>query len=225
MGAGEAMYTITIGDPAYSSWSMRGWLLLAGFRIKFEEELVRMYDAAFDRMQAENAPARTVPQLSWSEGGRTRRIWDTSAIAETLAERHPGAGHWPRERADREIARVLVAEMHSGFSVLRSACPMNIHREGVPLKSMPEGLSGDLDRLAALWSWAREETGGPWLAGSQFTAADAFYAPVASRLSSYALTRPETAGTVERLLGHTAVRDWFAKARADSRRLSRYDVE
>lgn len=218
------MYTLTIGDKAYSSWSMRGWLLLAAFRIKFVEELVRMYDPAFDAMQAETAPARTVPQLSWTEDGRTRRIWDTAAIAETLAERHPGAGHWPRERAHREVARVLVAEMHSGFSVLRSACPMNIHRQATPLAAEPEGLSADLDRLAALWAWAREETGGPWLAGELFTAADAFYAPVASRLSSYALVRPETAEIVEKILGHDAVRQWFAAAKADPRRLARYDV-
>ena len=87
------MYRITIGDKAYSSWSLRGWLLLAAFDLPFEEVLVRMYDPAFDAMQAANAPARTVPQIEWDEGGQTRRVWDTMAIAETLAERLRAEGY------------------------------------------------------------------------------------------------------------------------------------
>jgi glutathione S-transferase len=222
--AGEArMYTVTIGDKAYSSWSMRGWLLLAAFRIRFEEETVPMYTAAFEAMQRERAPARTVPMIEWREEGRVRRVWDSLAIAETLAERHPAAGIWPRDRRLREIARCLAAEMHSGFEVLRRACPMNLHRDGRPLPEPPDGLEADLDRLAALWTWALAETGGPWLAGPEFSAADAFHAPVATRLRSYALVRPETAGYAERVLGHEAVRRWTGSARADPRRIARYE--
>lgn len=218
------MYTLTIGDKAYSSWSMRGWLLLAGFGIKFEDELVRMFDPAFDAMQAANAPARQVPQLSWREGGRTHRIWDSSAIAETLAERHPAAGHWPRDWEARMIARVLVAEMHSGFAVLRGACPMNLHRHMTPLAAAPDGLAADLQRLGQLWSWAMERTGGPWLAGASFSAADAFYAPVATRLVSYALTDDLTRDYANFLLEHEAVARWCREARADPRRIGHYDV-
>ncbi len=217
------MYTITIGDKAYSSWSLRGWLLLAAFGIKHEEELVPMYTPDFDRMRAERAPARSVPQLSWREEGETRRIWDTVAIAETLAERHAAAGIWPHDRRRREIARCLVAEMHSGFPVLRGVAPMNLHREGRPLATLPDGLGADLDRLAALWAWAIAETGGPWLAGAEFSAADAFFAPVANRLRSYALIRPETGRYVERVLDHPAVARWAAEARADPRRIALYD--
>lgn len=217
------MYTITIGDKAYSSWSLRGWLLLAAFGIKHEEDLVPMYTPAFDRLRAERAPARTVPQLSWREDGATRRVWDTVAIAETLAERHAAAGIWPADRRLREIARCLVAEMHAGFPVLRGVAPMNMHREGRPLATVPEGLGADLDRLAALWGWALAETGGPWLAGPDFTAADVFYAPVASRLRSYALTRPETAAYADRVLGHEPVARWIAEARADPRRIALYE--
>ena len=217
------MYTITIGDKAYSSWSMRGWLLLAGFGIRFEEEVVRMYDPAFSAMQAANAPARQVPQLAWTEGGERMRIWDTMAIAEALAERHPAAGHWPREARDRAVARTLAAEMHSGFPVLRAACPMNLHRVERPLAARPDGLETDLDRLAQLWAWALDRSGGPWLCGEAFGAADAFYAPVASRLESYALMRPGLSDHARRLLAHPAVAGWIAAGRADPRRIARYD--
>lgn len=217
------MYTLTIGDKAYSSWSMRGWLLLAGFRLKFEEEVVPMYSDAFDAMQAEHAPARTVPQISYREGGKRVRVWDTFAIAETLAERHAAAGIWPADRNDRAVARCVAAEMHSGFAVLRGCAPMNIHREGRPLQNRPEGLDRDLDRLATLWDWAREETGGPWLGGAAFSAADAFYAPVVSRLRSYALSDARTEGYVEQLLEQEAVARWYAEARADPRRIAHYE--
>jgi glutathione S-transferase len=218
------MYTLTIGDKAYSSWSMRGWLLLAAFRIRFEEVVVPMYTPDFDAMQREKAPARTVPMIEWREDGHLRRVWDTAAIAETLAERHPGAGVWPTDRRLREIARCLAAEMHAGFAVLRRACPMNLHREGRALASEPDGLGADLDRLAALWDWARAESGGPWLAGPDFSAADAFYAPVATRLASYGLMREDLAGYAGALLGQEAVARWIEAARADPRRIERYDA-
>jgi len=217
------MYTLTIGDKAYSSWSLRGWLCLAAFDLPFVEEAVAMYDPAFDAMQAANAPARTVPQLSWTEGGRLRRIWETAAIAETLAERHPQAGLWPGDPWARAVARTLAAEMHAGFATLRSACPMNFHRHDRPLRDPPEGLAADLDRLAALWRWALGETGGPWLGGATISAVDAFYAPVASRLESYALLTPATEPYARRILDHPAMRRWRVEALADPRRLTVYD--
>jgi len=217
------VYTITIGDKAYSSWSLRGWLCLAAFGLEVREELVPMYDPAFAAMQARYAPARSVPQLSWEEDGRTRRIWDTAAIAETLAERQPEAGLWPADPRARAVARTVAAEMHSGFGVLRAACPMNFHRQDRPLAAPPEGLARDLDRLAAVWDWALSETGGPWLGGASVSVADVFYAPVASRLESYALMTPATEAYARNLLDHPAVRRWRADALADPRRLSIYD--
>jgi glutathione S-transferase len=218
------MYRITIGDTAYSSWSLRGWLLLAAFDLPFEERLVRMYDPAFDAMQAANAPARTVPQIEWNEDGQTRRVWDSMAIAETLAERHPEAGIWPADPWHRAIARSLAAEMHSGFSALRSACPMNIHRAPASLQAPPEGAVVDVARLGQLWSWALAQTGGPWLGGQRFSAVDAFYAPVALRLHEYALSAPGTERYAEKLLEYPAVVRWVEMAKTDPRRLTRYDV-
>jgi glutathione S-transferase len=219
------MYRITIGDKAYSSWSLRGWLLLAAFDLPFEENLVRMYDPAFDAMKALNAPARTVPQLEWDEDGVTRRVWDTFAIAETLAERHPDAGIWPAEPRHRAIARCLAAEMHSGFSSLRSACPMNLHRDPAPLNTPPEGLAADVARLGELWSWALAQTGGPWLGGPEFSAVDAFYAPVAFRFKEYALSAPGTDDYIKLLLSYPSVKRWYKSAKSDPRILAHYDVE
>ena len=144
------MYRSLTGDKADSGWSRRGWLLLAAFDIPFEVRPVRMYDPEFDAMKAANAPARTVPTLEWDQDGVTRRVWDTLAIAETLAERHPHAGIWPADPWPRAIARTLAAEMHSGFSALRSACPMNIHRAPAPLKAAPDGVAADVAHLGKL---------------------------------------------------------------------------
>ena len=219
------MYRLTIGDTAYSSWSLRGWLLLDAFGLPFEERLVRMYDPAFDAMQTANAPARTVPQIEWDEDGRTRRVWDSMAIAETLAERHPQAGIWPANPHHRAIARTLAAEMHSGFAALRNACPMNIHRAPAPMKTPPEGVAEDVARLGELWRWALAETGGPWLGGPRFSAVDAFYAPVALRLHEYALSAPGTVDYAGRLLEHPAVMHWISMAKANPRRLIRLPAD
>ncbi|MEO0821938.1 MAG: glutathione S-transferase C-terminal domain-containing protein [Pseudomonadota bacterium] len=218
------MYTLTIGDKAYSSWSLRGWLLLAAFSIKFEEEVVPMYTTDFTLMQANRAPARSVPQLSWREGGETVRVWDSAAIAETLAERHPAAGIWPHDAHLRRLARILAAQMHSGFGALRGAAPMNLHREGRPLADPPATLADDVAALEALWAWALEEGGGPWLAGPAFSAADAFFAPVVFRLTGYGLVTAVSEGYCARLAAHPAVARWCAEARADPRRIERYDT-
>ncbi len=219
------MYRILTGDKAYSSWSLRGWLLLAAFDLPFEDRPVRMYDPEFDAMKAANAPARTVPTLEWDQDGVTRRVWDTLAIAETLAERHPQAGIWPKDPHHRAIARSLAAEIHSGFAALRSACPMNIHRAPAARKTLPDGVAADVARLGELWRWALAETGGPWLGGPRFSAVDAFYAPVALRLHEYELSAPGSADYAKRLLDNSAVTNWISMAKADSRRLTRYDVE
>ena len=218
------MYRIYTGDKAYSSWSMRGWLLLAGFGLPFEDRPVPMYAPAFDAYRKAKAPARTVPLLEWDEGDATHRVWDTLAIAETLAERHPETGIWPEDARHRATARCLAAEMHSGFQALRAACPMNVHREPAPLRELPEAVGADAARVRQLWAWALTATGGPWLGGPRFSAADAFYAPVALRFQEYALPADGVEHYLERILAQPAVVRWVAEAKADPRRLSRYDV-
>ena len=218
------MYRIITGDKAYSSWSLRGWMLLAAFDLPFEDVPVRMYDPAFERMQARKAPARTVPILEWDEDGRTRRVWDTLAIAETLHERHPEAGIWPEDPNHRAIARSVAAEMHSSFGALRTACPMNIHRTPAPLAAMPEALAADVARVAQLWAWALTATGGPWLGGPRFSAADAFYTPVALRFQEYDLPADGVAHYLDQILEKQILKDWIKMAKSDPRRLTHYDV-
>lgn len=217
------MYHITIAQKAYSSWSMRGWLLLAAFDLAFEEELIRLYTPEFDAFQAARSPARTVPYLTWQEAGETRHLWDSLAMAETLAERHPDAGIWPAEAAHRVVARIVAAEMHSGFMALRSHCPMNFHRDGRQPKLGLEEAKADAARAGALWSWALEQTGGPWLGGPAFSAADVFMAPLATRLRDYGLMTQETEPYTMQLLAHPAVARWIAAGRADPERVALYE--
>lgn len=218
-------YVLHIGDKPYSSWSLRGWLLLRAFGLPFRERLHPMYDPAFDAYRAEYAPARTVPMLEFGDGGRAVRLWDTLAIAETLAERHPDAGHWPRDPAPRAAARALAAEMHSGFAALRAAAPMNTRRDK-PLAAVAPEVAADLDRLAQLWTWARGLAGerGPYLFGAAFTAADAFFAPVAFRVKGYRLpVGPDAAAYCAALRAHPAVAAWAADADASPRRVDFYE--
>ena len=140
------MYRIHTGDKAYSSWSLRGWLLLAAFDLPFVDRPVRMYDPEFDALKQEKAPARTVPLVEWEEDGVPRRVWDTLAIAETLHERHRQAGIWPADPTHRAIARCLAAEMHSSFGTLRDACPMNIHRAPAPLSAQTDPFGAEQSR-------------------------------------------------------------------------------
>lgn len=212
-------YELLIGDRSYSSWSLRGWLLLEGFGLESRSTLVRMYDPAFKAALVDWPPARTVPVVrkegvTWS---------DTIAIAEGLAEAHPDAGHWPRDPAARALARSMVAEMHSGFSAIRSACPMNMRVKWVDFPVTDE-ICVDLDRLQMLWDLARTmATDGPWLFGD-YSAVDAFFAPVAMRIAGYGLPVDGFARDyVETQLGHAPLRRWRAMGEANDRTLDVYD--
>ena len=203
-------YDLAIGDRAYSSWSLRGWLLAEAFGIPVRVRRAQMRTEAFGALLAEFAPARTVPALRTPEGVLT----DSLAIAEELAQRHPEAGHWPRDPARRALARSIVAEMHSGYGALRAACPMNLRTAWRGLEPS-EAVRADLDRIARLWRRALEGSGGPWLFGA-YCAADAFHAPVAARIAGYGLPVPEDAGAyVAAQMTSGPVRRWRAMALHD----------
>lgn len=219
-------YILHVADKPYSSWSMRGWLLLHAFGFEFEERLHRLYEPEFDDFRADMAPARSVPALEWREGGERVILWDTLAIAETLAEARPEAGLWPEAPAARAAARSLAAQMHSGFSALRQAAPMNTRRKGPPL-APTEAVRADLDRLSELWRWARGRwgAGGPYLFGPRFTAADAFFAPVAWRVRGYGLPVPADATAyLDAVLAQPSCAQWEADAAADPHVIARYEV-
>ena len=220
-------FTLFVGDCAYSSWSLRGWLLLDAFGVRARLRSAPMLTDAFNEMRAEMSPARTVPALALSDGTRPPlMVWDTVAILETVHEALGGAGLWPRDARARAVARALVAEMHAGSAALRSACPMNMRRAYAGFRPAAE-VRADLDRLAQLWAHARTlgAEDGPYLFGA-FCAADAFFAPVASRVATYDLpVSAEDAGYLAALLAHPSVRRWRAMAMAESHQIAHYELD
>jgi glutathione S-transferase len=204
-------YELAIGDRAYSSWSLRGWLLLEAFGLPVRTRRAQMRTPAFAALLEGFAPARTVPALRSPEGVAT----DSLAILEELAQRHPEAGHWPEDPEARMLARSIVAEMHSGYGALRAACPMNLRTAWGGFEPS-DAVLADLDRIAALWRRARARAGeGPWLFG-RFTAADAFHAPVAARIAGYGLpVADDAAAYVETQLTTEPFRRWRAMGLVD----------
>lgn len=199
-------YTLAIGDRAYSSWSLRGWLLFDTFGIPVVIRQARLYTPEFASLLAEFAPARSVPALRLPDG---TVVPDSLAIAETLHERHPQAGIWPADPAARAQARGLAAEMHAGFQALRGNCPMNLGASYADYRPPAEVLA-DLARLETLWARALGHSGGPWLFGA-WSAADVFFAPVAARVAAYGLPVGAAAQAyVDAHLAHPSFRRWRA---------------
>ncbi len=214
------MTKLYIGNKNYSSWSMRPWVLMRHFGIPFEEVRIRFdsFDpgSGFKRRIAEVSPVGRVPVLVDDDG---LAIWDTLAIAETLAERHPQLALWPRDPRARARARSVVAEMHSGFGALRSHFPQNIEARlpevGARVLAAEPTVRADLDRIVSMWHGLLDAHGGPFLFG-EFSIADAFYAPVCGRLRTYALPLPaDAAGYVGRVFASPAVAAWEADALAE----------
>ncbi|MEM1364065.1 MAG: glutathione S-transferase [Pseudomonadota bacterium] len=177
-------YDLFIGDRTFSSWSLRGWLMFAKFGIHVNTHLVGLYSGTMAQDLAELAPARLVPVMRDADG---IAIGDTLAMAETLAERHPDAGLWPKDPAVRAFARWIVAEMHSGFTALREACPMQLQHQ-IQGFEQSDAVMADLLRIEHLWTLAKTKHGakGPWLLG-EYSLADVFYAPVTARIAGYKL--------------------------------------
>ena len=213
------MLKLFVGNKNYSSWSMRPWVLLTQVGIAFEEEVVRFdsfdADSKFKRTISGVSPTAKVPVLVDEE----LAIWDTLAIAEYLAELYPEKQLWPQDRAARARARSICAEMHSGFTGLRGNCPMNIEATlpevGALLWRDRPAVRGDVSRLVQMWSGLLEQHGGPMLFG-WFSIADAFFAPVCTRLKTYALPLPQPiADYVQRVHDLPGVAAWIEAALAE----------
>jgi glutathione S-transferase len=211
-------YHLIMGNQAYSSWSLRGWLLLKPFELDFSHEVVPLYVPEYADFVAANYPANTVPTLQVFDGAEKTLIWDSLAITEFLHEQHPQAGIWPAETQARAAARSLCAEMHSSYTALRSTMPMNVRREYKTFTPDAEA-QADIDRIEALWAWSASKWGGagPYLFGEHFSAVDAFYAPVASRFHTYGVTlEPESQRYVDALLNHPATLEFYAAGQRES---------
>ena len=212
-------YVLVTANRNYSSWSLRPWLLLTALGLPFADRVEPF--AAADNWAAfrDFSPTGQVPVLI--DGERT--IWDSLGIALYLAERHPGV--WPADEAARAWGQCAVAEMHGGFGALRGERPMNVGVRVAPHGGSP-ALARNVERLAELWTQGLERFGGPWLAGDAFTAADAFFAPVAFRVRTYAIgLSPAAAAYAERLLAHPAMRRWEAAALAETWRDADHEDE
>jgi glutathione S-transferase len=213
------MLTLYIANKNYSSWSLRPWFLLHELGVPFEEQrLVFGDEAAWGPFRA-LSPSGKVPLLV--DDGRV--VWDSLAIVEYLAERHPGV--WPAGADARAWARCAAAEMHSGFTALRQVCSMNIGIR-VRLHEVSPALARDVARIDALWSDGLSRFGGPWLAGAQVSAVDAFFAPVAFRVQTYGLALgPAAAAYAARLLGRPSMQRWYAEGVAETSRDPAHDAE
>jgi glutathione S-transferase len=176
-------YTLYIGNKNYSSWSLRPWLAMKVAGIEFEEKLILLFDDDWKANIAKISPSARVPVLT--DGEQT--IWETMAILEYLAERHPDKELWPEDREARAVARSVSNEMHAGFTALRGNMPMNI-RKSHPGKGMGVGVAEDIARICEIWNDCRQRfgQGGPFLFG-KFSIADAMFAPVVSRLTTFAV--------------------------------------
>ncbi len=215
-----------IANKNYSSWSLRPWVLLKGLNIVFEESF-HAFGTGPDADAVNRArfltfnPAGKVPALEFGD----TVVWDSLAITEFLAERF--AGVWPNDAKARTWGRCVVAEMHSGFFALRSTCPMNC---GIRLElneaALSPALLADIARIDEIWSQGLKNFGGPFLGGAQFSAIDAFFAPVAFRAQSYGLPLSESAAKYrDTLLALLAMREWYMAALIETDSEPEHDLE
>lgn len=194
---------LLIGNKTYSTWSLRPWLVLTHFGIPFEEELLLLNGEGWKQKMIARSPTGRVPVLIDGE----LAIPETLAIIEYLADRFADKAIWPRNMADRARARAAAAEMHAGFGQLRGRAPMNL-RKSLAGYVPQEAVAEDLARLETLWGGLLERSGGPFLFGA-FSAADAMFAPVATRLRTYDLAVSDMAATyVEAIYSLPAFQAW-----------------
>jgi glutathione S-transferase len=215
-------YTLITANRNYSSWSLRPWLLMKALAIPFKDRIEPFAKPDnYDDFRA-FSPTGQVPVLLAKIRGGERRVWDSLGITLYLAERHPGV--WPAYEEARAFAQAIVAEMHGGFGHLRNDCTMNVGVRVAP-RPMSVGLQRNVARLRELIEEGLDRFGGPWLAGPEFTAADAFYAPVAFRVRTYGLDVGRGQAWVERVIGHPAMQYWERQALAETWREASHEAE
>ena len=211
-------YTLITANRNYSSWSLRPWVLMKALGIGFEDRLEPFAKPDNYEVFRAFSPTGQVPVLI--DGART--IADSLCIALYLAERHPGI--WPADEEARIFAQGATCEMHGGFGHLRNDCTMNVGVRVSP-KPMSAGLQRNVARLRELFEAGLAQFGGPWLAGAEFSAVDAFYAPVAFRIRTYGLDVGAGQAWVDHVLLHPAMRDWEAQALAEVWREASHEAE
>jgi len=215
---------LIIGNKAYSSWSLRGWLACKLSGLPFEETVVPMYDQDWDkrRQGAEFAPSSGKVPILW-DGDAV--VWDSLAIVEYLNDKTGNTLFWPEDPAARAMARSMAAEMHSSFTALRSKHSMNV-RQVYPPAPVDTDVAADLERIMELWAQARARYGTeePFLFGA-FGAADIMFAPVVTRIVTYSLPVPRFAQSyMLAVLQHPFLQDWIAGAQEEEWVIEKYEL-
>ena len=214
-------FKLIVANKAYSSWSLRPWILMTHFHIPFEEVVIPMDQPDTRARMLEYAPTGKCPSLQDGKIG----VWESLTIIEYVAEAYPQKAIWPRGKAARAHARSLSNEMHAGFQALRQACPTNFRRKRRAI-ALGDDVLADIARIEAAWADARTTFGkaGPFLYG-RFCAADAMFAPVVNRLDVYeAQVGKETRAYMDAIMALPAWRAWIADAAAEPWSIARYEA-
>jgi glutathione S-transferase len=219
------MLKLIIGNRAYSSWSMRGWLAVKQSGEEFEEFVVPLFDAEWDKMREgdEFAPSLGKVPIMWD--GQCV-VWDSLAIIEFLVDRVGREHYWPEDSSARGMARSMAAEMHSGFGNLRRELPMNVRRS-YPPRELSQQVTDEIDRIMQLWAQARARFGGTgdFLFG-EWCATDMMYAPVVTRFITYSVPVPPFAAAyMKAVLSHPHVNEWIDKAQDEPWVIEQYEAD
>jgi glutathione S-transferase len=215
---------LIIGNKAYSSWSLRGWLAVKQSGLPFEEIIVPLFDEDWDKRRAgdEFAPSGGKVPVLWDD---KTVIWDSLAIVEWLADKTDRARFWPADEVARGMARSMAAEMHSGYSTLRREYGMNVRKQ-FPPRDMSEDVRAEIVRILELWAQARARHGGggPYLFGT-FGAVDIMFAPVVTRFVTYSVPVPRFAAAyMEAMLAHPWMREWIDAAQQEPWVIEHYET-
>jgi glutathione S-transferase len=218
------MLKLIIGNKAYSSWSLRGWLAVKQSGLPFEEITVPMFDEDWDKRRKgdEFAPSGGKVPVLWDDKAV---IWDSLAIIEWLADKTDRTRYWPTEDSARGMARSMAAEMHSSYENLRREHSMNLRKQ-FPVKELSEEVRTEIIRILELWAEARARhgSGGPYLFGN-FGAADIMFAPVATRFITYSIPVPRFAAAyMEAILNHPWMREWIEAAQEEPWVIEKYEA-
>ena len=216
-----AKATLAIASKNYGSWSLRGWLLCKMAGLEFDEIMGSSDDPSTRAELLLLSPSFLVPCLTHDDV----KIWDTLAIAEYLNETHPSAGLFPKDRSARARCRSISGEMHSGFSHLRSALPMNLkaHHPGFKVWA---GAQADVDRIAAIWRECLADSGGPFLFGKKPCVADAMFAPVCTRFITYDVKLDGACVAYGKaIIALPQMQEWIEAAKTEPEELEELDVE
>jgi len=218
------MLKLIIGNKAYSSWSLRGWLAVKQSGLPFEEITVPLFDEEWDRRREGNefAPSGGKVPVLWDDKAV---IWDSLAIVEWLADKTGRDRFWPADDVARGMARSMAAEMHSGYENLRRECGMNV-RKRFPPAPLSENVRAEVSRIMELWAQARARhgDGGPYLFGT-FGAVDIMFAPVVTRFVTYSIAVPRFAAAyMEAILGHPWMHEWIEAAQEEPWVIEKYEA-